>query len=532
MHRNVEPSDLVRRLCYALSIAQQSLELLGAEGYTNPELPDNTIRPEKIVAETGLLLYVASLAVPHAPASAHAPIHAQALAGAAVAHNQAEAHEKAAANNQAAAYDKAAAHNQAAAHDKATAHDQAAVYDQAVAHPGVKQRIESVARLLIPLVRNQKILLEVCLQPALALDYAQAHIFLTRAGFPDPEFDALLVAITNVQTTPLRERFPHRMLEQEWVGRLWKNEPSDNNPIRSISLGQSLDLLHGTRDDLYAFTHAMMYVCGFEGPSPPLPRQRAEILKEAECMLARCLDDQDYDLAAEILLAWPLTKTPWSPAASFAFHVLRRVEDQVGFLPSGSTRVEQLKKLEGLERKKYFLGTSYHTIYVMGLLCAVSMRTAAAPAAPTPEVDPDPACLNRLLPYLSPQRQAAQNAQGTQNTQATQAAQNGQAAQSGQAAQNGQATQAAQATQPAQPAQKVSHPHWLPEFEKLPINDQSTLTTFLLDVALSRHVRNKNYSTVYDLLGIAMDHGIADTPMAGHAAALLDRLALIFQSGS
>lgn len=398
MHRNVEPSDLARRLCYALSIAQQSLELLGAEGYTNPELPDNTIRPEKIVAETGLLLYVASLAD---------------------------------------------------------------------TGQGVKQRIERVARLLIPLVRTQKILLEVCLQPALAFDYAQAHIFLTRAGFPDPGFDALLTSITNVQTSPLRERFPHRMLEQEWVGRLWKNEPPDNNPIRSISLGRSLDLLHGTRDDLYAFTHAMMYVCGFEGHSNPLPRQTTELLKEAESMLARCLDDQDYDLAAEILLAWPLTKSPWSSTASFAFHVLRQIEDQVGFLPSGSTRVQQLKNLEGIERKKYFLATSYHTIYVMGLLCAVSLHTTAAPA----EIDPDPV---NLLSYLKDDKP----------------------------------------------------PHWLAEFEALNQPDQSPLTKFIFDVALSRNVREKNYSAVYELLNIAMEQNIADTPMAAQAAGLLDRLAL------
>jgi hypothetical protein len=217
-----------------------------------------------------------------------------------------------------------------------------------------------------------------------------------------------------------------------------------------------------------------MYVCGFDGHPNPLPRDKANILAEAESMLARCLDDQDYDLAAEILLAWPLTETPWSETASFAFHVLRQIEDKVGFLPSGSTRVKQLRNLEGLERKKYFLGTSYHTIYVMGLLCAVSLGAENAPAAPNPGETPIPGQVDHFLPYLN------------QN----------------------------------------EHPHWLDEFEALPNHEKSTLTKFIFEVALFRNIGNKNYSAVYELLGKAMDQNIADTPIAGQAAGLLDRLTL------
>jgi len=76
-----------------------------------------------------------------------------------------------------------------------------------------------------------------------------------------------------------------------------------------------MDLLNGSRDDVYAFTHALMYVTDFNIRPRRLPRRRAAILAEAEAALARCLDEQDYDLGGEVLLAWPLTGRSWSPGS-------------------------------------------------------------------------------------------------------------------------------------------------------------------------------------------------------------------------
>ena len=145
--------------------------------------------------------------------------------------------------------------------------------------------------------------------------------------------------------------------------------------VRQSTLNRPMDVLCGSRDDIYAFTHALMFVTDFAiGPCRRLPRRRAVILTEAEAALARCLDEQDYDLAAEVLLAWPLTGRQWSPAAVFGFCVLARVEDTAGFLPAPSTRLQRFQQLQGDRRTEYLLATAYHTAYVMGLLCSAALR--------------------------------------------------------------------------------------------------------------------------------------------------------------
>src|SRR5260370_28267748 len=54
--------DLARRLCHALDIARQALEHHAQEGYTDPEEPGNSVRPENLVSEKAFFLLAASTA--------------------------------------------------------------------------------------------------------------------------------------------------------------------------------------------------------------------------------------------------------------------------------------------------------------------------------------------------------------------------------------------------------------------------------------------------------------------------------------
>ena len=204
-------------------------------------------------------------------------------------------------------------------------------------------------------------------------------------------------------------------------------------------------------------------------------------------MLARSLDEEDYDLAAEILLSWPLTGHSWSAISTFAFWVLRNIEDRVGFLPTASTRIATLERLEGVERKKYFLATSYHTIYVMGLLCAVSLQPGNLPPEELPRGETGQA-----------QRETGQ-------------------------AQSETGCGSAAAIRPYL-MQDAPRPHWLEEFDRLPPAEKNILSGLLLDVAIHRNVRIKKYGVVFELLQLAYDLGIANTAMAAQAARLLERL--------
>src|SRR5262245_8637998 len=145
--------DLVRRLCHALDIAKQTVLRLAANGYTDPEEPANCVRPEKVIAETALLLFAASTAG---------------------------------------------------------------------LHDDVNERIQCVARLLVPHARSERMLLGLCLEPALAWDYAQAHVCLGSIGFPDPDVDELVRQCADSQAQAGRERTPHRLLEQQWVMQTWR----------------------------------------------------------------------------------------------------------------------------------------------------------------------------------------------------------------------------------------------------------------------------------------------------------------------
>jgi hypothetical protein len=146
-----------------------------------------------------------------------------------------------------------------------------------------------------------------------------------------------------------------------------------------------VDVLSASRGDVYAFTHALMFLTGFGSSSTRLPRPGGALAAEAEALLGWCLDEQDYDLGAEVLLTWPLLRRPWSAGATFGFMVLMRIEDEASFLPAPTTRLERYQALEGEERSKYALATAYHTAYVMGLLCAIALQSpGSVPPAEVP----------------------------------------------------------------------------------------------------------------------------------------------------
>jgi hypothetical protein len=404
--------DLIRRLCHALDIAERAIVHLAQSGYTDPKRPEASIRPEKVIAETALLLYGAALAQRHSEVSA---------------------------------------------------------------------RIGRVARQLAPHARSPQIRLGLALNPALAFDYSLGHILLDRLGFPDSGFDRLLNECRAAQASGGRERLPYRALEQEWIDSLREGGAPKNvrrlvRATRLTILTRPIDLFSATDEDLYAFTHAVMYATGLELTPAALPRTRAVTLAEAEAALARCLDAQDYDLAGEILLAWPLTGKSWSAAAAFAFHVLAGVEDKAGFLPTPATRVSELQVRDGADRSRYLLATAYHTAYVMGLLCAAALQPGCAPPARVtlPMRTQTPGCARRILPLLD----------------------DGSAA-----------------------------PHWREPFARLTGDEADALAGFLFNVALQRKAAARDFKSLAQVLRLGYDLGLATTPAASQAAELLGRVA-------
>jgi hypothetical protein len=325
-------------------------------------------------------------------------------------------------------------------------------------------------------------LLGVCLEPALAFDYAEAHVCLTMLGLCDPNFDAVLQASVKSQAALGRERVPHRVLEQQWIRDLWNRSLAGSSehtrgPSVNSVLSGSMDLLSGNRLDVYAFTHALMYLTDFAVRPQPLPRPRAVILAEAEAPLARALDAEDYDLSGELVMAWPLTGRSWSAASAFGFRVLAQVEDNAGVLPAPNTQQHRPAGPDCDNRSDHFLATAYHTAYVMGLLCAAALQPGRRPpAAPMAGIAADGSS-DELLPFLETEGR---------------------------------------------------RPHWQDEFEKLPGVQRDALAGFLLNIALHRKVGQRDFGAVHELLKTGYRLGLTNSPAASQAAEMLERLALCF----
>lgn len=343
--------------------------------------------------------------------------------------------------------------------------------------PEIGRCIQSVAESLLPYARGERVLLGMCLEPALALDYAQAHIYLTKLGYPDLAFDAVLQGALDSNAHGGHERPPHRMLEQDWLARIWGGvglSTAAKYAARHSALGQPMDLLSGRRDDVYALTHALMFITDLKVHSWRLPRSASEILCEAEAAIGWCLDEEDYDLAGEVILAWPLIGKPLSATAIFAFRVLAHVEDQAGFLPSPSTRLRRLNELTGDERTQYLLATAYHTAYVMGLVCAAALHQ------------------RKPLPVKIPRSRLLA----------------------------GSAVQILKFLDTC-PRDR----HWRVEFDQLAAPERDSIAGLVLAIALRQKARQRDFGALHELLGTAYSLGLADCPAASQAAELLQRVA-------
>ncbi len=414
-----DPADLRRRLGSALEIAERAVAVLGNEGYGGDDR--DALRPEKVLAETALLL-VASW-----------PVARPDPAG-----------------------------------------------------QGLRERHDRLADALLPFGRNERVAALITLEPTVSLDHAFLHLALGRIDRPDAAFDRLLEAAQAAEAARSRERLPHRRLEQAWMRRMGglpqdegDTAEADRTDVAISILGRPLDALAATTDDAYAFTHALMYATDLGMRAAPLPRDPLDIAADAEVAIGACLDDQDYDLGGELLLTWPLLRRPWSPTAAFAFACLAAIEDEAGFLPGLSISPAAYAALEGTERTRYAVAMSYHTAYVMGLLCAMALRPGQSPPTTVPQ---------------SRRRRGASEA-------------------------------LARAAVDVRPADRS--PLWETRFAGLGLGQRDRLAPLQLAILLRRAVSARDLGSVQGLLRAAADHDLLDAPAPRQALGLLRRASML-----
>ena len=342
-------------------------------------------------------------------------------------------------------------------------------------HPPVEDSLLAVAALLAPGARSERTRIAIALNPAICLQLGMPHVLLSTLDAGNEQLDRLLDASTGATAHGGNEVVPHRALERFWIESVRTGEATGEPFERAAAdsvLNHPVDLVWGSREDGYAHTHALMYYTNFGYTPRPLPRARTTVLRESEALLARALLLEDYDLTAEVLMAWPLTSAPWSAAAAFGLRVLAELEDEVGFLPAKNGTPEKFYRLTGTERTRYAVAASYHTAYVWAMLCAMSLRPGLAPPAGIMGPSADADLVDELLEAIP----------------------------------------------------SVDTP-WRRTFDRLRHMEQRRLAPFLLNMALLVTARSHDYAAVAHLLAVAVRNGMADDPLFAQSAELLQRLA-------
>ena len=341
--------------------------------------------------------------------------------------------------------------------------------------PALRARIAGVASDLAPHARSEALITAMRLRPVVAPEFSVAHVCLTRLGFPDLSFQAELDFVLAASVTGMVERAPWKDVEADWLagvsGRATRNDVGPVLARMTVTLG--LDALSARREEIYAFTHGLIYLTDFGQRPRPLARPHADLVADADVALARCIDDDDFDLAAEVLMTWPYLRAEWTAGAAFGMSVLARVEDQVGLLPSLSLRQVEFAALEGLERKRYVATEAYHTAYVMGLLSAALLLPGCAPPSAVPSGAGSGAA--RLLHALMLPRSPI--------------------------------------------------PQWEVDFASLSPRQQDRLAPFLAAVGLRRAVMQSDLERLRSILAASVDHHLPISPAIYQGAELLRRFA-------
>lgn len=355
----------------------------------------------------------------------------------------------------------------------------------------VESRLLAV-QLVAP-ARGARVKARLCRDTGRALEHASAHLFLGDAGYPDEAFHRLLDELLEGELPGGAERLPNHQLECEWLDQIRRGrvevEPIDAELLAATCIGWPLDLLACSTLDLYMFTHVVLYASDMGRRPVRLPRPVDEVLAEAEAGLAAALDADNFDLAAELLWTWPMLDRPWSPAAVFAFELLSKVQDELGFLPGPDHARWTAEPAPGLAPDEVVLRTSYHATLVMGMLCAAALRPGAAlPASPVSPVSP-----------VSPQGRDAGPPPATGWL--------------------------------ARLPPRAPTPRWQQAFEALDARRQAALTPLCFSVWFRRAAAG-DVSRLRDALAATLEHGSGEGPSARQALMRLRRATAVARSGS
>jgi hypothetical protein len=215
-------------------------------------------------------------------------------------------------------------------------------------------------------------------QPELAPSLGIVTALLDQQGLPsDPLSAAVLQAFISGRVWAT-ERLPYRQMETDWMASILI--PDNSRDLRnrfysgSILLGGASPM-YISATDLYALTHSAMFISDFGLHHAPEAYMHTDLKHLVDATCTWQLLNNNLDITGELLMAAAYLRLPSSPHLRFASNVLALCWHEMGFLPSPSLRVDEMRHLSGRARTAYAFLHTYHTTYVGALAFDAQRRT-------------------------------------------------------------------------------------------------------------------------------------------------------------
>lgn len=307
----IQQQDLLSKVTGALDIASKVIDLFGEVGYEDPANSNHNASPAKILAETCMLLYVANR----------------------------------------------------------------------LSEPAIHHKVNEISSNISRRLCSKKLMFIVAMTPNRAASILVAYEILLRLGMSNQTIDNLLVKCLESVKPINRDLRTVEHLEHKWCtdeGHDWVQGMSDiadwESAISASQLSKVCEVLSTPRDEMYFYTHEMFYSSDFGRQPDRVPGEVKRTMEfVASAFLAKSIEVEDYDLAAELLLCWPMCGLKWNAAADFSWRLLQYVENTAGILPGGSTDIAYFESVRGEERARYAIGSTYHTVYVSAMLSSAML---------------------------------------------------------------------------------------------------------------------------------------------------------------
>lgn len=231
--------------------------------------------------------------------------------------------------------------------------------------------IEILCNLISPLCRTSYYKSEILKFPRLLMPYGFGHIMLNKLGYYDEEFDLIVSNAVESKKYNTSERIPYREMDLRWMlSQYDSNLLIDMEDVIKVSiLNTNASVIDMSRNDEYAFTHALFYSTDFGESFLPKSLSQSKINKVLNGGLAKNILKEVLDILGEFLICSNLTRNTDSFYYLEGLKYLFNIWDRLGFLPSPTFSVEEYSNLSSKESTAYIFKNIYHTYYVGGILC-------------------------------------------------------------------------------------------------------------------------------------------------------------------